>query len=201
MSWSHECGRRIIFENLFGTNAVSFKGVDIFQQLHTSSVPWGERQHRGEIDRHCLAPFCWRKAHCCFQIRMIGHFFRNYVWLHSLHAFSGPMQIFNQNLLQTPWIIIKVEAKPLSRDPSHNIESKESFSINFSSLDKRYRILMDWLMTKKMLSKRIMPYICNWWQGRKKSFTLGDNYECLAIRQTLTLTSQDHVTWKWLTVT
>ena len=89
MSWSHECGRRIIFENLLGTNAVSFKGVDTFQQLHTNSVPWGERQHRGEIDRHCLAPFCWRKAHCCFEIRMIGHFFRNYIWLHSLHALQG----------------------------------------------------------------------------------------------------------------
>ena len=93
MSWSHECERRIIFENLLGTNAVNFRGVDTFQQLHTSSVPWGERQHRGEVDRHCLALFCWRKAHCCFQIRMIGHFFRNYIWLHSLHAFSGPMHV------------------------------------------------------------------------------------------------------------
>ena len=159
MSWSHECGRRIIFENLLGTNAVSFKGVDTFQQLHTSSVPWGERQHRGEIDRHCLAPFCWRKAHCCFEIRMIGHFFRNYIWLFGF-------------ILCTLLVA-----------------------------QCMYHMRMDWLMTKKMLSKRIMPYICNWWQGRKKSFTLGGNYECLAIRQTLTLTSQDHVTWKWLTVT
>ena len=87
MSWSHKCERRIIFENLLGTNAVNFRGVDTFQQLHTSSVPWGERQHRGEVDRHCLALFCWRKAHCCLQIRMIGHFFRNYIWIHSLHAF------------------------------------------------------------------------------------------------------------------
>ena len=93
MSWSHKCERRIIFENLLGTNAVNFRGVDTFQQLHTSFVPWGERQHRGEVDRHCLALFCWRKAHCCFQIRMIGHFFRNYIWLHSLHAFSGPMHV------------------------------------------------------------------------------------------------------------
>ena len=45
------------------------------------------------IDRHCLAPLCWRIAHCYFQIRMIGHFFRNYIWLHSLHAFSGPMHV------------------------------------------------------------------------------------------------------------
>ena len=89
MSWSHECERRIIFENLLGTNAVNFRCVDTFQQLHTSSVPWGERQHRGEVDRHCLALFCWRKAHCCFQNRMIGHFFRNYIWIHSLHALQG----------------------------------------------------------------------------------------------------------------
>ena len=93
MSWSHKCERRIIFENLLGTNAVNFRGVDTFQQLHTSFVPWGERQHRGEVDRHCLALFCWRKAHCCLQIRMIGHFFRNYIWIHSLYAFRGPMHV------------------------------------------------------------------------------------------------------------
>ena len=151
--------------------------------------------------------------HANFDARAMKGFHLDKVWLIILSLEQWvphfDCKIFNQNLLQTPWIIIKVEAKPLSRDPSHNIVSKESFSINFSSLNKRnqmiwdksYRILMDWLMTKKMLSKRIMPYICNWWQGRKKSFTLGDNYKCLAIRQTLTLTSQDHVTWKWLTVT
>ena len=89
ISWTHECERRIILKTFCGTNAVNFSGVDTFQQLHTSSVPWGERQHRGEVDRHCLALFCWRKAHCCFQIRMIGHFFRNYIWIHSLHALQG----------------------------------------------------------------------------------------------------------------
>ena len=148
-----------------------------------------------------------------FHPRVMKGFHLDKVWLIILSLEQWvphyDCKIFNQNLLQTPWIIIKVEAKPLSRDPSHNIVSKESFSINFSSLNKRnqmiwdksYRILMDWLMTTKMLSKRIMLYICNWWQGRKKSFTLGDNYKCLTIRQTLTLTSQDHVTWKWLTVT
>ena len=66
MSWTHECERRIILKTFCGTNAVNFSGVDTFQQLHTSSVPWGERQHRGEVDRHCLALFCWRKARCCF---------------------------------------------------------------------------------------------------------------------------------------
>ena len=39
MSRSHECAKRIIFETLLGTNAVDFRGVDTFEQLHTSSVP------------------------------------------------------------------------------------------------------------------------------------------------------------------
>ena len=63
-------------------------------------------------------------------------------------------KIFNQNRLQTPWIIIKVEAKPLSRDPSHNIESKESFSINFSSLNKRNQMI--WHKRNRILAAHIL---------------------------------------------
>ena len=146
MSWSHECGRRIIFENLFGTNAVSFKGVDTFQQLHTSSVPWGERQHRGEIDRHCLAPFYWREAHCCFEIRMIGHFFRNYIWLHSLHAFSGPMDVPHAG-----WITAR-QSRPY--------RIKESFHIVGCKVNSLRS--MHWFAKIHCIDWQLLPCCCRW---------------------------------------
>ena len=146
MSWSHECGRRIIFENLLGTNAVSFKGVDTFQQLHTSSVPWGERQHRGEIDRHCLAPFYWREAHCCFEIRMIGHFFRNYIWLHSLHAFSGPMHVPHAG-----WITAR-QSRPY--------RIKESFHIVGCKVNSLKS--MHWFAKIHCIDWQLLPCCCRW---------------------------------------
>ena len=146
MSWSHECGRRIIFENLLGTNAVSFKGVDTFQQLHTSSVPWGERQHRGEIDRHCLAPFYWREAHCCFEIRMIGHFFRNYIWLHSLHAFSGPMDVPHAG-----WITAR-QSRPY--------RIKESFHIVGCKVNSLKS--MHWFAKIHCIDWQLLPCCCRW---------------------------------------
>ena len=146
MSWSHECERRIIFENLLGTNAVNFRGVDTFQQLHTSSVPWGERQHRGEVDRHCLALFCWRKAHCCFQIRMIGHFFRNYIWLHSLHAFSGPMHVPHAG-----WITAR-QSRPY--------RIKESFHIVGCKVNSLRS--MHWFAKIHCIDWQLLPCCCRW---------------------------------------
>ena len=148
MSWSHKCERRIIFENLLGTNAVNFRGVDTFQQLHTSFVPWGERQHRGEVDRHCLALFCWRKAHCCLQIRVlvIGHFFKNYIWLHSLHAFSGPMHVPHAG-----WITAR-QSRPY--------RIKESFHIVGCKVDSPRS--MHWFAKIHCIDWQLLPCCCRW---------------------------------------
>ena len=123
-----------------------FKSVDTFQQLRTSSVPWGERQHRGEIDRHCLAPFCWRKAHCCFEIRMIGHFFRNYIWLHSLHAFSGPMHVPHAG-----WITAR-QSRPY--------RIKESFHIVGCKVDSPRS--MHWFAKIHCIDWQLLPCCCRW---------------------------------------
>ena len=139
-------GEELFLKNLLGPNAVSFKGVDTFQQLHTSSVPWGERQHRGEIDRHCLAPFCWRKAHCCFQIRMIGHFFRNYIWLHSLHAFSGPMHVPHAG-----WITAR-QSRPY--------RIKESFHIVGCKVNSLRS--MHWFAKIHCIDWQLLPCCCRW---------------------------------------